>query len=199
MIFVNFADTLFFHFYGDSEVSVRDGLSLSVKGSAEIQADILAAAGDEYNIISLDATKAVLDDGEKYIHTLFKMRSFWFETLPTDSIVPEKFVTPVVVNLAAISGKWDVYRRKALPGATASGEPLISTIIIENNSNGSLSEITFYIAGKTETLPCSITVEGNKINITTSRHSWKMDVYKASENELIFGSPALMYYCKQLR
>ena len=196
---VDFTDTLFLHFYGDSEVSVRDGINLSVKGSAEIQpGNILAVAGDEFIIKSLDKIKAVLDDGDKYIHTIIKMKSFWFETLPTDSIVPENFVTPVTVSLSYISGKWIVYRRDARPGATATDEALIQVITIENKGKDAFGEITFYQAGKTETLPCSITTEGTRLNIVTAKRSWQMDVYKEGEKELIFGSPTLMYYCKQL-
>jgi len=126
------------------------------------------------------------------------MKSFWFETLPTDSIVPEKFVTPVTVSLSYISGKWIVYRRDARPGATATDEALIQVITIENKGKDAFGEITFYQAGKTETLPCSITTEGTRLNIVTAKRSWQMDVYKEGEKELIFGSPTLMYYCKQL-
>lgn len=196
---INFMDTLFFNFFGDDEVSVRNGIDLSVKGNAEIQpGNILIAAGDEFIIRSIDKTKAVLDDGEKYIHTLIKKKNFWRETLPTDSIVPEKFLTPVTVSLSAISGKWVVYRRNARPGATASNEALIKTITIENkNTSAPDGEITFYLAQKTETLPCSITLEGSRINIVTTKHSWQMDLYKASEEEFIFGTPALMYYAKR--
>ena len=114
---VDFTDTLFFHFYGDNDVSVRDGINLSVKGNAEIQpGNILATAGDEFIIKSIDKIKAILDDGDKYIHTIIKKKSFWYETLPTDSIVIENFTRPVAISLPVIAGKWAVYRRNARPG-----------------------------------------------------------------------------------
>ena len=90
------------------------------------------------------------------------------------------------------------YRRNAMPGATFRDEPLIKTITIENKSDSVFNgKITFYQAEKTETLPCSITVTGSKINIVTIKHTWQMDVYKAGKEEFIFGSPALMYYAKR--
>ena len=42
-------------------------------------------------LLNHDNTKAVLDDGDKYIHTIIKMKGFWYETLPTDTVAPEKF------------------------------------------------------------------------------------------------------------
>ena len=196
---VDFADTLFFHFYGDSDVIVRDGINLSIKGSADIQpGNILTAAGDEFIVKSIDKTKALLDDGDKYIHMMIKKKSFWYESLPTDSVETEKFTTPVEVSLSAVSGNWAVYRRNASPGTTASDEALIKNIIIENQSGSKFNgEVTFYQAEKTETLPCSIIVDGNKIDIVTSKRSWQMTVYKVDGQEFIFGSPALMYYAKR--
>ena len=196
---VDFTDTLLFHFYGDDNVSVRNGINLSVQGNADIQpGNILTTAGDEFIIKSIDKTRAVLDDEDKYIHTIIKTKSFWYETLPTDSIVAENFNTPIAVRLSNVAGKWAVYRRNAKPGATENDMPLIRKITIEDKTdNTSNGEITFYQVEKTETLPCFITVDGNKINIVTTKHSWQMDVYKVTEEEFIFGSPALMYYAKR--
>jgi hypothetical protein len=197
---VDFTDTLFFNFYNDSDVSVRDGINLSVKGSADIgPGNMLTTAGDQFIIKSFNKTKAVLDDGEKYFHTIMKMKNFWYETLPTDSVVPEKFDVLSEVNLSAIFGKWNVYRRSAKPGSIANDELLITTLTIEDKSNSKFnSEVAFYQSEKTEVLPCSVTVDGNKINIVTTKHSWQMNVYKATKEEFIFGGPGLIYYCKRV-
>jgi hypothetical protein len=195
---VDFTDTLFYYFYGDSEVAIRNNINLSLKGEASIEpGNLLIAAGDEYTIKSLDETKAVLDDDDKYIHTLIKKSKFWYENLPTDSIQAEKLI-PITVNLPAITGKWIVYRRDAQPGSVSSSEALITIINIENKtSSASNGEITFYHAGETTTLPCSVSVAGTKINITTSKHSWQTDAYKTDDNEFIFGNEALIYYAKR--
>ena len=84
---VDFEDTLFFNFSGNNDVYTRDGINFSLKGKADLQpGNILSTGADEFIIKSLDKTKAVLDDGDKYIHTLVKKQSFWLETLPTDSV-----------------------------------------------------------------------------------------------------------------
>jgi hypothetical protein len=195
---VDFKDTLFFHFYSDSEVSVRNGVDLSVKGVAEIETgDILSVAGDEFIIKSIDKTKAILDDGDAYIHTIAKKESFWYESLPTDSVVPENYLNPITISLSDITGRWTVYRRNAIPGSTSGKEALIKSLKIENtNDNVASGDITFYQAEKTETLPCTITTTGNDLTISTAKYSWQMKVYKADKSEFVFGNSSLLYYAK---
>ena len=193
---VDFTDTLFFHFYDDSEVSVRNGIDLTVKGVAEIQpGNILSTAGDEFIIKSVDKTKAILDEN-KYIHTLVKKENFWYETLPTDSVMPEKFMNPITISLSDIAGRWSVYRRNALPG-TSKNEALIKSIKIENaDTNNATGEVTFYQAEKTETLPCTLSISGTDLLISTEKYLWQMKVYKADKTDFVFGNSSLLYYAK---
>ncbi|MEP6950639.1 MAG: hypothetical protein ABI863_15245 [Ginsengibacter sp.] len=196
---VDFEDTLFFIFSGNNDLYTRNGVNFSLKGKADLEAgNILSTGADEFIIKSLDTTKAVLDDGDKYVHTMIKKQSFFYEMLPTDSVVVEKFTTPVGVNYSNIIGKWSVYRREAKPGSISTDEPILKIMNIENNSDTANSEITFYVEEKSETVPCHVTLEGTKIHLATSKHSWLMDVYKADKKEFIFGSPELMYYCKPM-
>jgi hypothetical protein len=197
---VDFEDTLFFIFSGNNDIYTRNGVNLSLKGKADLQAgNILSTGADEFIIQSLDKTTAVLDDEDKYIHTIIKKESFRYETFPTDSIAPEKFSIPVEISYSDIIGKWSVYRREANPGSTSIDGPLLKTLNIENtNSNTYNCEITFYRAEKSETVPGNITLEGTKIYLITSKHSWLMNVYKADKKEFIFGSTELMYYCKPM-
>jgi uncharacterized protein YwgA len=197
---VDFEDTLFFNFTGYNDVYTRDGINFSLKGKADLQpGNILSTGADEFIIKFLDKTKADLDDGDQYIHTIIKKKSFWYETLPTDSIAPEKLTTPVEVNYANFIGKLYVYLREAKPGSTSIVEPLLKTLNIKNTPNNiNNAEITFYLEVKSETVPCSIILQGTKIHLVTSKHSWLMDVYKADKKEFIFGSSTLMYYCKPM-
>jgi len=196
---VDFEDTLFFIFSGDNNVYTRNGINFSLNGKAALRpGNILNTGSDEFIIKSLDETKAVLDDGDTYIHTMIKKQSFLYESLPTDSIVLEKFTTPVDVSYANIIGKWSVYRRDAKPGSISTDEPILRMINIENNNDTANSEITFYVKEKSETVPCHITLEGTKIHLVTLKHSWSMDVYKADDKEFVFGSAELMYYCKRM-
>ena len=196
---VAFKDTLFYNFTGDNRVQSRDGVNMSLKGEAAIDdGNVLVAAADVFTIRSLTNRQAVLDDGEEYIHTLVKKRKFWYETLPDNSIEPETFITPVSINIAAINGKWKVYRREAKPGSWSNGEVLIRSFnITEDKGNNTASgEITFYKTEKLETLPCTIEINGDRIKIVTEKNSWDLNVYKADGKEFVFGNASLKYYAK---
>ena len=194
---VDFKDTLFYNFSGHN-VSSRDGVNMSLKGEAFIDAgNVLVAAADVFTIRSLSANRLVLDDGD-YIHTLVKKNVFWLETLPSNAIAPEKFNTPVPVNASALSGKWKVYRRAAKPGATDKVLIRILNVIDIKSSSTATGEITFYKTEKLETLPCTIILDGEKMQISTEKNTWNVMVYKADGKDFVFGDPTLMYYCKPL-
>ncbi len=174
---------------------------MSLKGKASLQnSNSLMAAADVYTIKSLNNNEAVFDDGDKYIHTLIRKNFFWYETLPKSAEVAEKYYEPIPINLSAIQGKWQVYRRDAKPGSLASDDFLIKMINVISAKDGQTAsgEITFYLAGKLETLPCTITIVKEQINITSDKHTWEMNTYKADGNEFIFGETGLMYYSKPL-
>ena len=192
---INFKDTLFYTFKSNGEVFSRDGVNMSLMGEATIEpGNVLLAAADVFTIKSLNDTQVMLDDGE-YIHTLIKKKMFWYETLPTNAVVPEKFSTPVVVILKELTGKWKVYRREAKPGI--SDKVLIRILnIIEIKSDTGSGEITFYKTEKLETLPARFMLNGEKLQISTEKNTWNMMVYKADGKDLVFGDASIMYYCK---
>lgn len=195
---VDFKDTLFYNFTGNGEVFSRDGVNMSLKGEAAIEpGNILLAAADVFTIKSVGNNRVVLDDGE-YQHTLVRKKEFWYETLPTNAVVPEKFTTPVSINASALSGKWKVYRRDARPGTT--DKVLIRILNVQEikNNTTATGEITFYKTEKLETLPCTITLDGGRMRIATEKNTWNMSVYKADGKDLVFGDALLMYYCKPL-
>jgi hypothetical protein len=195
---VAFKDTLFYNFSSNGEVFSRDGVNMSLMGEALIDpGNVLVAAADVFTIRSLNNNQAVLDDGE-YLHTLVRKNNFWYETLPTNAITPEKFNTPVSISASALAGKWKVYRRAAQPGTT--DKVLIRILNVQEikNSNTAAGEIMFYRSEKLETLPCTITVDGERMRITTEKNTWNVNVYKADGKDLVFGDASLMYYCKPL-
>ncbi|HMJ47312.1 MAG TPA: hypothetical protein VK498_08280 [Ferruginibacter sp.] len=195
---VGFKDTLFYNFSDKGEVFSRDGVNMSLMGEALIDpGNVLVAAADVFTIKSMNKNQVVLDDGE-YIHTLVRKNGFWYETLPTNEIVPEKFNSPVAVNASALSGKWKVYRRAAQPGTTDKVLIRILNVSNINNDNSATGEITFYKTEKLEMLPCSITLDGSRMHISTEKNTWNFTVYKADGKDLVFGDASLMYYCKPL-
>jgi hypothetical protein len=195
---VAFTDTLFYNFSGENVFS-RDGVNMSMKGEAAIEpGNVLVAAADVFTIRSMNNNKVVLDDGE-YLHTLVRKKEFWYETLPTNYVEPEKFTTSVSVNASALTGKWKVYRREAKPG-TENHRILLRILNITEvkDDHTATGELTFYQTEKLETLPCTISLNDGRMRIATSKDSWTMNVYKADGKNLIFGDAGLMYYCKPL-
>jgi hypothetical protein len=193
-----FKDTLFYNFKGNGEVFSRDGVNMSLMGEAAIEpGNVLLAAADVFTIKSVKSNQVVLDDGE-YLHTLNKMKTFWYETLPTKTVVTEKFITPVTANASALSGKWKVYRREAKPGS--SDKVLIRILNIQDikNENSATGELMFYKTEKLETLPATFMLDGERLRISTDKNTWNMIVYKADGKDLVFGDGSLMYYCKPL-
>jgi hypothetical protein len=55
----------------------------------------------------------------------------------------------------------------------------------------------FYNSEKLETLPCTIKLSGEAMQITTEKNTWNFKVYKADGNDLVFGDGSLMYYAKR--
>lgn len=195
---VSFKDTLFYNFSPKGEVFSYDGVNMSMKGEAAIEpGNVLIAAADVFTIRSMNSNQVVLDDGE-YLHTLVKKKGFWHETLPSNAVIEEKFTTPVAVHASALSGKWKVYRRAALPGTT--DKVLIRILDVQSvkNENSATGQITFYKTEKLETVPCTITVEGSSMRITTELNTWNVDIYKADGKDLVFGDASLKYYCKPI-
>ena len=195
---IPFKDTLFYNFSGENVFS-RDGVNMSLKGDAAIEpGNVLVAAADVFTIRSMTDNKVVLDDGD-YLHTLVRKKEFWYETLPTNYVAPEKYTTPVTVNASALLGKWKVYRREAKPGSE-NNRILIRILNVTGikNDKSATGDLTFYQTEKLETLPFTIMLNGEKIHIATAKDSWNFSVYKADGKELIFGDASLMYYCKPL-
>lgn len=195
---IGFKDTLFYNFSDKGEVFSRDGVNMSLMGEAAIDpGNVLVAAADVFTIRSMNNNRVVLDDGE-FLHTLVKKNGFWYETLPTNAVVPEKFMHPISVSASALAGKWKVYRRAAQPGTT--DKVLIRILNVQDikNSNTATGEIMFYKFEKLETLPCTITLDGERMHISTEKNTWNVNVYKADGKDLVFGDASLMYYCKPL-
>jgi hypothetical protein len=195
---VNFNDTLFYNFSGENVYS-RDGVNMSLLGQAAIDpGNVLVAAADVFTIRQLTNNQVVLDDGE-YTHTLVRKNHFWSEFLPTNAVVSEKFTTPITINSSLLAGRWKVYRRDAKPGKETNRTLIrILNITDTKNNNSATGEITFYRTEKLETLPCTITLNGDRMQISTAANTWNMNVYKADGKDLVFGDQSLMYYCKPL-
>ena len=196
--YIAFKDTLFYNFLGGGEVFSRDGVSMSMKGEAAIEPNnVLVAAADVFTIRSMNNNQVILDDGE-YLHTLIRKKQFWYESMPNNAVVAEKFITPVSVNASALAGEWKVYRREAKPGTIDKVLIRILNIQAIKNDNNATGEVTFYKTEKTQTLPCTFMLDAERLRISTEKDTWNLILYKADGKDLVFGDGAMMYYCKPL-
>ena len=79
---IKFTDSILLKFYDSNKVQTRTSVatSLTLNGEVEIDGENnLYVASDVYLIKSLTATELVIDDNSKFIHTLKKVDSFWYE------------------------------------------------------------------------------------------------------------------------
>lgn len=195
---VGFTDTLQLNFNKRDSVIVRDGISMSQKGYASVDGNKLQVAGDAYIIISLTKNILVINDGE-YIREFHKRKIYYHETLGKIIIPKENLSDPVIVDLKKVMGKWVVYRTQATPGVVDDSAIIknlnFSTV---NEDNSVTGEITFTKANITESHPIKAIFEKGTMLIKTLNHSWILNTYKASDNELVFGQQGgMVYFAKQ--
>jgi hypothetical protein len=196
-------DTIFLYFKDDNKVETKDGSKTYIKGEAAIEApgNILVAAADIYTIVSVSNDMIVLDDGDEFIHTLKKVNRFWSETVGKDPVSQEAFDNPIHASAPNLVGNWAVYRRQAAPGAVEANTMLIKHLKIKEatSEHTATGEITCYTNEKSETLPCTVTINGSAIDISTATYKWNFPVYKADGKELVFGTKGkLLYFAKPL-
>lgn len=194
-------DTLYLNFTAPNRVVTRDGnAATNLTGEASIEpGNILLAAADVYTVLSVSDSVAVLDNQEDFIHTFRKTSEFFFETYGRLSVKQDEFSVPVSVTASDIGGNWRVYRKVAKPGAIQPPVNIIQYIKITDTTAIPLKgEITFYQTNETLALPCEIHLRGTALYIASGDYSWDLNVYKAKDNEMVFGDPAvLLYYAKK--
>jgi large exoprotein involved in heme utilization and adhesion len=196
-------DTIYLWFKEENKVETKDGAKTYLRGEAVIDppGNILIAAADVYTIISVGNDELVLDDPDKIRHTFKKTNQFWHETLGKKPVQHESFGNPVTPTIAGITGNWSVYRRQSKPGAVTANTMLIKRLKISTATSDQTAsgEITCYSNEKSETLPCTVTINGSNMIIEAGNYNWRFPVYKADGKELVFGDMGkLVYYAKTL-
>lgn len=196
---VDFTDTLQLNFNKRDSVIVRDGITMSQRGFANVTANRLSVAGDSYSIKSLSKNSLVINDGE-YLREFARRKNFHYEKMGKIVIPKENISDPVSVDLKKLSGKWYVYRTQSTPGVAE--DSTIIKILNFTHANGdgpATGEVTFTRKARTQTLPFQATIGQGSISIVTSSHTWNLATYKADGTEFIFGNQgALVYFSKKL-
>jgi len=196
-------DTVFIFFKGDDKVETRDGNKTYIKGEAMLEApgNILVAAADIYTILSATNDTLVLDDQDTFIHTLIKVNQFWIETVGKTPVATEAYDQPVKPTIEQLIGNWNIYRRQAAPGTISSNTVLIKNLKITNkiDESNATGEVTIYNNEKSETLACTVSINGTAMQINAGTNKWTFPVYKADGKELVFGTKGkLLYFSKPL-
>ena len=198
---VSFNDSIQLYFIDTIKVQTRTSVttSLTMVGEAEIGNDnLLTVAADEYTVKSLNDGELVLDDGEKFVHRLRKMDSFWFEKLGKTSVRQADYSTPISTTINNILGNWSVYRRKADPGAINDNVPLIKYLNIKGKTSGTaaVGDVTFYKGQDSKQSPCTITLNGSEIKIVAGTTNWTLSIYQSDKDNFVFGNSSLLYFSK---
>lgn len=194
---VDFQDTLMLSFNKRDSVYVYDGITMSQRGVASIEAPAsLSVAGDTYSILSMGKTTMVLNDGE-YIRSFKKMKKFHRETLGNLKADMESFEKPMAINADKLQGRWDVYRRQANPGTTDS--VLIKSITFKASTNESITgDISIYSSGNTQTENFTGYITGTTMYINAPGFKGNWATYKADGKEFVFGKDKeIIYYAKK--
>ncbi len=198
---VPFNDSIQLYFSDSNKVKTRTSVAtgMTMEGEAEIDPDnTLTAAADVYLIKSLNDSLLILDDNDKFIHRLRKMRRFWYESLGKTSIQSVNYVVAVRVDLSNLIGDWRIYRRKAKPG-TMENTTLIRNLNILKRENASTARgnIVFYRDQAIQQLPCVVTLVDTTLTIIADAHKWTLSTYQADKNNFVFGNKDLVYFSKR--
>lgn len=194
---VDFQDTLMLSFNKRDSVYIYDGISMSQRGVASIDAPAsLSMAGDTYSILSMNKTNMVLNDGE-YIRSFKKMKQFYRETLGNIQLNTESFEKPQAINPGNLQGRWDVYRRQANPGTADS--VMVKSITFKTTTNESIAgSISFYSSGNTQTENFTGYISGTMMHLTAPGFKGSWQTYKADGKEFVFGKDKeIIYYARK--
>lgn len=195
-----FSDTLLMNF-NNGKVEVRYATSklMGMNGAAQINApNSLMAAGDFYNIRSLDKTKLVIADDE-FTRELQKTDQFYSETYKKTEAPKDSVPRLADVDINNLKGKWLVYARKAEPGAISSQTPLIKSLEIVSISDDGIAfgQVVLFTTDVSKTYPCQVVTKDGLVKIVTDKDSWNFYAYTADGKEFVFGETGkLVYYAK---
>lgn len=200
---IEIEDTLFLNFLNRNEVLSQEGKNPTLSGTAQIDpGNVLLVAGDVYTILSLNKEQMVLrEDNSTITHTFAKVESFWHESAGAAAIVQPLYDTPKAFILEEVMGQWSVYRRQAKPGEVNPPTTIIKylKLLEKTDATHAKGEVTFYVSEKSQTLPCTATVNGTQMEITAEGNKWTVYVYKADGKELVFGdADVMLYYAKPM-
>jgi len=197
-----FTDTLLLWFKGEKVYSKdASSMRMSMVYDAELAApNRLFIGTDEFSILLQNDQKLVLEE-ENLIRTFQKKQQFYYETVGKDSVIQQLPAVPVQIDPARLKGKWLVYRTWAQPGFTDADTKLIQRLEINplSDSTGTNGKLSFRYRGELWNEEATFSITGNGMEIQSKDLNIHYYIYKADENEFIFGNqPTLIFYAKKM-
>ncbi len=198
---VEITDTFFINFVARKEVYTWKGLQPRQVGEAFIEkpGNILFVNSYEFTIYKADSNELVLFDQDKYFHVFKKVALFYDETLGKQQVEKESIKGPISLHIKNIKGNWLVYKREAKPGLVKPQTVMIKRIIVSESisEDSATGKITIFHSDEAKEIPCIFKINNAGFDIVAQDYTESVFVYKAADNELIFGdTEKILYYSK---
>lgn len=197
-----FTDTIFIAITNTDNAYTLQGNQAKMVGAAAVsqQGNALMVAADVYTIKLVTDTSMVAIDDEHGVHTFEKKTIFWRETLQQTNMLIEAFTISIQAKLPVPNVKWQVYKRKSIPGFINAAVQVLKYVIVGDSirANASKGEVCYYQADKTYVMPCIFIVTDKSIQIVAENNTWDLLVYKNDTEEFVFGhKDAILYFAKK--
>jgi hypothetical protein len=187
---VDFTDSMSMTINGSKSEVRAGGMGMIMRGEAFIDAPaVLHIAGDTYSIRTADKDVIVLKD-DRYLRQFSRVSQFYFESAGKSTVKSLDENTIVKANIKDLSGRWEIYRRTAKPGAITDSTVLFKSITVTEQTNDSTAkgEMVIYNGSNiSQKLPCTVSLLGTELLIISEKGPMIFNVYKASGSEFVFG------------
>jgi hypothetical protein len=187
---VDFTDSLSMTINGGKSEVRAGGMGMIMRGEAAIDAPAtLNIAGDSYGIRTVDKDVIVLKD-DQYLRQLNRVSQFYFENTGKVAVKSLDEATAVTANIKDLSGKWEVYRRTAKPGAITDSTVLFKSITLTEitDDNTAKGEMVIYNGSNiSQLLPCTVRILGTELSIISDKGPMIFNIYKAEGGDFVFG------------
>ncbi|HMG82925.1 MAG TPA: hypothetical protein VK559_07805 [Ferruginibacter sp.] len=206
---VAFMDTSLLHFNDDGTVETRkttdDKMDLRMIEKASIDDEnTLMTADQDYTALSVTKDAIILKDQDDSVHYFKKVKMFAYELAdgygPSKTTATTTKTTVGKISLANFMGNWTVYKREAKPGFITPSSIVLKYLNLTKkvDCQTATGTATIYQGEVSQEVPCTATIDGKNIKITTATVTYDLPVKVADGKELDFGTSEMMYYLKQL-
>lgn len=192
--YLAFTDTLRMEIRPDGFMMVRHAVGATLTGEAEIKFNSIMLEQHEYEIMDFVENKLVIKD-EDGIHLFSKKTEF--TNAPVKKQVPGATQGEKDLSFKNLKGSWTCYK-KTDPNFRFSTLYIKSIDVLEDKGNDTFtSNITFHSSDTTYSTSAFMYFKDNHILLSSEEDTQKVDVLKATTEELILQNGSVIYFLKQ--